>query len=261
MDLNLEGKRAVVCGSTQGIGKASAIELALLGASVTLIARNETKLVAVMGELKTSAGQHHNYLVADFDFPDELKKVVSNFAATHIAHILVNNTGGPGAGSAIDASIDEYLKAFQSHLVCNQILVQALVKGMQEQKYGRIINIISTSVKTPIQGLGVSNTIRGAVANWSKTLSVELAPFGITVNNVLPGATMTQRIEAVLQEKVKKTGKSFEDLMREMVAEIPARRISEPHEVAAAVAFLASPAASYINGINIPVDGGRTKSL
>ena len=261
MDLNLEGKRAVVCGSTQGIGKASALELALLGASVTLIARNETKLAAVMGELKTSAQQHHNYLVADFDFPDELKKVVSNFAVAHIAHILVNNTGGPRAGSAIDASVEEYLKAFQSHLVCNQILVQALVNGMKEQKYGRIINIISTSVKTPIQGLGVSNTIRGAVANWSKTLSVELAPFGITVNNVLPGATMTQRIESVLQEKAKKTGKSLEDLKREMIAEIPARRISEPHEVAAAVAFLASPAASYINGVNIPVDGGRTKSL
>ena len=261
MDLNLEGKRAVVCGSTQGIGKASAIELALLGASVTLIARNETKLAAVMGELKTSARQHHNYLVADFDFPNELKKVVSNFAGAHIAHILVNNTGGPRAGSAIDASVEEYLKAFESHLVCNQILVQALVNGMKEQKYGRIINIISTSVKTPIQGLGVSNTIRGAVANWSKTLSVELAPFGITVNNVLPGASMTQRIESVLQEKANKTGKSLEDLKREMIAEIPARRISEPHEVAAAVAFLASPAASYINGINIPVDGGRTKSL
>src|SRR5688572_21722891 len=155
MDLNLEGKRAVVCGSTQGIGKATAIELALLGASVTLIARNETKLAAVMGELKTSAQQKHNYLVADFDFPNELKTVVSNYASTHVAHILVNNTGGPPAGLAIDAPIDEYIKAFQSHLICNHILVQALVNGMKEQKYGRIINIISTSVKTPIQGLGV----------------------------------------------------------------------------------------------------------
>jgi len=261
MDLNLEGKRAVICGSTQGIGKASAFELALLGASVTLIARNEKKLVEVMGELKTSGRQQHNYLVADFDFPKDLKKVVSHFASTHVSHILVNNTGGPPAGLAIDAPVEEYLKAFQSHLVCNQILVQAFVPGMKEQKYGRIINIISTSVKTPIQGLGVSNTIRGAVANWSKTLSVELGPFGITVNNVLPGASMTQRIESVLQEKSNKTGKSLEELKREMILEIPARRISEPHEVAAAVAFLASPAASYINGINIPVDGGRTKSL
>jgi 3-oxoacyl-[acyl-carrier protein] reductase len=261
MDLNLEGKRAVVCGSTQGLGKASAIELALLGASVTLIARNETKLVSVMGELKTSPQQKHNYLVADFQFPEHLKKGLDDFVRTQIAHILVNNTGGPPAGQAIDASSDDYLKAFQSHLICNQILVQALVPGMKEQKFGRIINIISTSVKTPIQGLGVSNTIRGAVANWSKTLSVELAPFGITVNNVLPGAAMTQRLESVLQEKANKTGKKLEELKKEMIAEIPARRIAEPHEVAAAVAFLASPAAAYINGINIPVDGGRTKSL
>ena len=261
MDLNLEGKRAVVCGSTQGIGKASAIELAILGASVTLIARNETKLAAVLRELKISQQQQHNYLVADFERPNDLKKVIDDFASTETAHILVNNTGGPPAGQAIDASEDEYLKAFQSHLICNQILVQALVPGMKGQKFGRIINIISTSGKTPIRGLGVSNTIRGAVANWSKTLSVELAPFGITVNNVLPGATMTQRLESVLEEKGKKTGKSLEELKKEMIAEIPAARISEPHEVAAAVAFLASPAASYINGINIPVDGGRTKSL
>jgi 3-oxoacyl-[acyl-carrier protein] reductase len=261
MNLNLEGKRAVVCGSTQGIGKASAIELALLGASVTLIARNEKKLVATMNELKTSEKQQHDYLVADFDFPNEVENTAKNFAATQVVHILVNNTGGPPAGLAIEASVEQYLKAFRSHLICNQILAQALVPRMKEQRYGRIINIISTSVKAPIRGLGVSNTIRGAVANWSKTLSVELAPFGITVNNVLPGATMTQRIESVLQEKSNKTGKSLEELKKEMIAEIPAGRIAEPHEVAAAVAFLASPAASYINGINIPVDGGRTKSL
>ena len=261
MDLNLNGKRAVVCGSTQGIGKASAVELALLGASITLVARNESKLKSVIKELETSAGQTHDYLVADFEFPDVLKKIIDDFAARQVVHILVNNTGGPPAGLAIDALLDEYVKAFQSHLLCNHILVQALVPGMKKQQYGRIVNIISTSVKTPIKGLGVSNTIRGAVANWSKTLSVELAPFGITVNNVLPGASMTQRIESVLEEKARKSGRSIEELKREMISEIPAGRISEPHEVAAAVAFLASPAAGYINGINIPVDGGRTKSL
>ncbi|WP_276373297.1 SDR family oxidoreductase [Chryseolinea sp. H1M3-3] len=261
MDLNLEGKRAIVCGSTQGIGKASAIELALLGASVTLIARNESKLQSVIQELPTSPKQRHNFLVADFEKPDGLKGVVEEFSERNVIQILVNNTGGPPAGLAIDASIEDYLKAFKSHLICNQILVQAVVGGMKDQKYGRIINIISTSVKTPITGLGVSNTIRGAVANWSKTLSVELAPFGITVNNVLPGATMTQRLQSVLQQKAESTGSSFEELKNEMIAEIPAGRISEPNEVAAAVAFLASPAAGYINGINVPVDGGRTKSL
>lgn len=259
--MNLSGKSAVVCGSTQGIGKASALELALLGASVTLIARNESKLKDVVKELKTLSGQHHQYLVADFDSPESLKETVENFAGRYAVHILVNNTGGPPAGLAIDASTDEYLKAFRSHLICNQILVQAFVDGMKMHRYGRIINIISTSVKTPIRGLGVSNTIRGAVANWSKTLSVELAPFGITVNNVLPGATMTQRLQSVLEEKAEKTGKSFDELKSEMIAEIPAGRISEPQEVAAVVAFLASPAAGYINGINVPVDGGRTKSL
>lgn len=261
MDLNLQGKRAVVSGSTQGIGKAVAIELALLGADVTLIARNEVKLKTVISELNASSGQQHNYLVADFNFPDSLKKEIMAFALTHKAHILINNTGGPPAGLAIEGTLEDFMKAFTSHLLCNQVLVQALVPAMKEQKYGRIINIISTSVKAPIKGLGVSNTIRGAVANWSKTLSIELAPFGITVNNVLPGATMTQRLETVLQEKAEKTGKSLEELKLEMIAEIPAGRISEAYEVAAAVAFLATPAAAYVNGINVPVDGGRTKSL
>src|SRR5688572_24874501 len=255
MNLNLEGRRAVVCGSTQGIGKASAVELALLGASVTLIARNESKLLAVVGELSASAHQHHDFLVADFDAPEQVKAAIEPYARKNAVHILVNNTGGPPVGLAINASIEEYVKAFQSHLVCNQILVQALTPQMKKAGYGRIINIISTSVKAPIHGLGVSNTIRGAVANWAKTLSVELGPFGITVNNVLPGATMTHRLRSMLQEKADKTGKSFEELKHETVAEIPVGRISEPEEVAAAVAFLASPAAGYINGINVPVDG------
>lgn len=261
MDLNLEGKRAIVCGSSQGIGKAAALELALLGANVTLLARDEKALKNVVGGLDRGRGQDHNYLVADFSFPDQVKKVIDNYTANAVADILVNNTGGPPAGLAIDASLNEYMNAFTSHLLCNQILSQAVVPGMKEKKYGRIINIISTSVKTPIKGLGVSNTIRGAVANWAKTLSVELGPFGITVNNVLPGATMTQRLESVLREKAQQTGKTIEVLMHEMVADIPAGRISQAHEIAAAVAFLATPAAGYINGINIPVDGGRTKSL
>ena len=190
MDLNLQGKRAIVCGSTQGIGKASALELALLGASVTLIARNENALKKVVTELDSGQGQAHNYLVADFAFPDQLKKVIDDYIKSNVVEILVNNTGGPPAGLAIDAAPDEYLNAFRSHLLCNQILAQAVVWGMKEKKYGRIINIISTSVKTPIKGLGVSNTIRGAVANWAKTCQ-RIGPFGITVNNVLPGATMT----------------------------------------------------------------------
>lgn len=261
MNLDLNGKRALVCGSTQGIGKASAIELALLGASITLIARDESKLQSVVRELQVYSGQQHDYIMADFGQPDKLQEKVQTYVATHTVHILINNTGGPPAGPALDATPDEFVRAFSAHLLCNHLLTQAVVPGMRRDGYGRIINIISTSVKMPIKGLGVSNTTRGAVANWAKTLSVELAPFGITVNNVLPGATMTGRLEALIQSKAQKSGKSFEDATQEMMAEIPAGRISEPHEVAAAVAFLASPAAGYINGINVPVDGGRTGSL
>lgn len=261
MNLDLSGKRAVVCGSTQGIGKASAIELALLGAHVTLVARDEEKLKSIVQELQVYSGQLHDYLVADFGFPETLKEKIDAYASLNTVHILVNNTGGPAAGPAIDAPPEDFIKAFSSHLLCNQVLTQALVPGMKAAGYGRIINIISTSVKIPIKGLGVSNTIRGAVASWAKTLSVELGPYGITVNNVLPGATMTGRMESLLSGKAQRTGKSVEELQQEMIAEIPAGRIADAHEVAAAVAFLASPAAGYINGINIPVDGGRTGSL
>lgn len=261
MNLDLSGKRAVVCGSTQGIGKASAIELALLGAEVTLIARNEESLIATLKELPTPKGQRHGYLIADFDYPVRLKETITRFVQNHIVHILINNTGGPPAGQAIDASPEEFIKAFSSHLICNQIMAQAVVPGMKESGFGRIINIISTSVKVPLRGLGVSNTTRGAVANWAKTLSFELGSFGITVNNVLPGTTMTGRLDSIIRNKAEKTGKSYDEIKNEMIAEVPAVRISEPHEVAAAVAFLASPAAGYINGINVPVDGGRTGSL
>lgn len=261
MNLDLRGKRAVVGGSTQGIGKASAIELAQLGATVTLLSRNEEKLRAVLMELPTPANQTHDYLVADFNNPDQLKSAIQLFTKTNAVHILVNNTGGPPAGPAIDAAPEDFIRAFTSHLICNQILVQAAVGSMKQAAFGRIINIISTSVKVPLKGLGVSNTTRGAVANWAKTLSVELAPFGITVNNVLPGTTMTGRLDSLIKSKAEKSGKTYEEIKNEMIAEVPAGRISEPNEVAAAVAFLATPAAGYINGINVPVDGGRTGSL
>ncbi|MCW5910240.1 MAG: SDR family oxidoreductase [Cyclobacteriaceae bacterium] len=261
MNLNLEGKNALVCGSTQGIGRASAIELAAMGATVTLLARNESALQAVAKELSTPAGQKHNYLVADFAAPDMLKAVIQKFTISTPIHVLVNNTGGPSGGLAIDAQTEDFIKAFNNHLICNQILVQAVVPSMKEATFGRIINIISTSVKIPIKGLGVSNTIRGAVANWAKTLSVELAGYGITVNNVLPGSTLTGRLESIIHTNATRYGKTFEEAKLDMIKEIPAGRIAEAHEVAAAVAFLASPAAGYINGINLPVDGGRTGSL
>lgn len=261
MDLNLRGKRAVVCGSTQGIGKSAAMELALLGASITLVARNEEKLKRILLELSVKEGQKHDYIVADFNSSSDLKIKAETYAASNAVHILINNTGGPPAGQAIDARPEEFIQAFSNHLLCNQILAQTFVPGMKRAGYGRIINVISTSVKAPIKGLGVSNTIRGAVANWAKTLSLELGQFGITVNNVLPGTTMTGRLEFVMNETAKKSGKTMDEVKQDMIHQIPMGRISEPVEVGAVIAFLASPAAGYVNGINVPVDGGRTSSL
>lgn len=262
MNLDLTGKTAMVCGSTQGIGKASAIELALLGANCILVARNEESLKQAVKDLDVSKGQKHQYLAVDFQMPKILKEKVENHVATHgNVHILVNNTGGPPSGLIQNAKVDEFIQAFNNHLVCNHILVQALIEGMKKEQYGRIINIISTSVKMPLKNLGVSNTIRAAVANWSKTLSNELASYGITVNNVLPGATLTGRLNAIIENKSKNTGESLNEIKNEMESEIPLGRFAEPSEIANAVAFLASPAASYITGINVPVDGGRTGCL
>lgn len=262
MNLDLSGKNALVCGSTQGIGKAVALELATMGANVILLARNEDELKKVKAGLDHSKQQQHGHICADFTKPEELKMKAEQLVKERkTIHILINNTGGPPGGPAINAKAEEFIQTFSNHLLCNHILMQAVVEGMKQSKYGRIINIISTSVKQPLKGLGVSNTIRGAVANWAKTLSLELGSFGITVNNVLPGATQTQRLTSLLEAKAKKTGESVEELKKEMLREIPAGRFAEAAEVANAAAFLASPAAAYINGINIPVDGGRTGSL
>ena len=262
MNLDLTGKTAVVCGSTQGLGYASAVELALLGANVMLMARNEEKLQEAVKTLDYSKGQKHQWLVADFTDVNNVIAAINKFLDDgNTAQILVNNTGGPAGGTVLDATSDQFLQAFNDHLLCNHVLTKALVPGMKAAGFGRIINIISTSVKQPIQGLAVSNTIRGAVANWSKTLATELGPFGITVNNVLPGFTKTVRADYVIQKKAAETGKSEEDVMKVLVSEIPARRIGDPKEFGAAVAFLCSPAAAYINGINLPVDGGRLSCL
>ena len=262
MNLSLRDKSAIVCGSTQGIGKASALELARFGANVTLVARDEEKLKIMLPELDASQGQVHSYIAADFSKPAELKeKILLHLNNNPPVTILVNNTSGPPGGTAIDAKPEEFLQAFSNHLICNQMLVQCVAGGMKKCGYGRIINIISTSVKMPIKGLGVSNTVRGAVANWAKTLSTELAPFGITVNNVLPGATATARLQSLMEIRAKKAGTSLQEEQCDWLREIPAGRFALPDEIANAVAFLATPAASYINGINLPVDGGRTGCL
>lgn len=262
MNLDLSGKLALVGGASQGIGLASAIELSKLGASVTLLARDEERLDAALKKLDSGKGQKHSYLAVDYSEPSILREKVSGYLKNSgVVHILVNNTGGPPGGSIVTAKEEEFLLAFNQHLICNHILMKLVVDGMKEESYGRIINVISTSVKQPLKGLGVSNTIRAAVGNWSKTLANELGPFGITVNNVLPGATGTARLKGIIDAKAQKTGVPEFEVRKEMLHEIPAGRFAEPEEIAGAVAFLATPAASYINGVNLPVDGGRTSSL
>lgn len=261
MKLNLQNKNALVCGSTSGIGKASALALASEGITVTLVARNEEKLKTVLNQLAVKNGQQHDYIKANFSEPHRLKQKISKATENKTYHILLNNTGGPPAGNIVEANTEEFEKAIQQHLICNHLLMQAVVPGMKKEGYGRIINIISTSVKQPLDGLGVSNTIRAAVGNWSKTLANELGEFAITVNNILPGATATDRLEDIIKEKADKNGISQKEAAEQIKANIPAKRFGKPSELADAVVFLAGETGSYINGINLPVDGGRTKSL
>ena len=262
MDLDLTGKHALVCGGSQGIGLATAQALAELGADVTLLARREEKLRALATQLpRPQSGQAHGWLAADAADTDALRSQVEALVAGRPVHILVNNSGGPPPGPIHGTELAAFEAAYRQHLLANHVLAEAVIPGMERDGWGRIVNVISTSVKEPIAGLGVSNTTRWAVASWAKTLASELAARGITVNNVLPGSTQTPRIEQIIQTTASKTGRSVDDVLADMVAAIPMRRFAKPEETAAAIAFLCSPAAAYITGINLPVDGGRTRSL
>ncbi len=261
MNLSLEGKYAIICGSTQGIGLAIAEELALLGANCTLMARNEEALKSAVHNLDIALRQQHGYLIADFSKPDEVRKVIDTHLSKNPVHILINNTGGPPGGPITEATEEAFLNTFNQHLICNHIIAKASIPSMKKEGYGRIINIISTSVKIPLRNLGVSNTVRGAVASWAKTMANELGQFNITVNNVLPGFTRTQRLDAIVANVAVNKKVTTSDVENEMQQEIPMKRFGEATEIAAVAAFLASPAASYVNGVSIPVDGGRTGSI
>ena len=263
MNLNLSNKNALVGGSSKGIGRAVAVEMAALGANVTLIARSADKLAVVLATLDTSKGQKHDFLVLDYSNAEKVQQTVANYMKDNdkTFHILINNTGGPASGLITEAKVSEFLQAYNNHLVCSHLLSQTVLENMKTANYGRIINIISTSVKAPIDNLGVSNTTRWAMAGWAKTWSNEVGKFGITVNNVLPGFTNTNRLKTLITSKAEVQGKTEEQIADVMKSSVPANRFGEAYEVANAVAFLCSPAASYINGINLPVDGGRTASL
>lgn len=261
MDLNLSGKHALVCGASEGIGRATAHELALLGADVTVLARRADVLQQVVAALPCNGAQQHGWIAVDMARTDTLRAQVDALAAARPVHILVNNTGGPPGGPAHNADTAAFLGAFNKHLVANHTIVQALLPGMRIAGWGRIVNVISTSVKEPIAGLGVSNTIRGAVASWAKTLSRELAPAGITVNNVLPGYTETGRIAQIIDERARASGQSQDSIADGMRKAVPAGRFAQPGEIGGVIAFLCSPAAAYINGVSLAVDGGRMQSI
>ncbi len=262
MDRVLLGRRALVGGASQGIGKACAVELAKLGAGVTLVARTESVLQEILPLLDSSVGQKHHYLCLDYGLPEEVRKAVAQHVRiTGPIHILVNNTGGPTSGPLLDAAPEDFLTTFNQHVICNQLLVQVLVPGMKEAGYGRIINITSVAVKEPIVGLGLSNTVRAGVVSWAKTLSRELGPYGITINNVLPGYTDTERLREVIGARARQSNVTPQQMAEQFRSTIPLGRFARPEEIAAGVAFLASPAAAYITGINLPIDGGRLQSL
>ncbi len=261
MDLNLSGKHALVCGASEGIGRAAAIELARLGADVTLLARREDALLQALSALPDNGRQRHGFVRVDIAETAMLRDIVEELARERPLHILVNNTGGPPGGAAHAAGIEAYLDAFNKHLVANQTLVQALLPGMRAARWGRIVNVISTSVYEPIPNLGVSNTIRGAVASWAKTLSRELGGDGITVNNVLPGYTRTQRLDQILADRSKASGKGEDEIAKGMLATVPVGRFAEPHEIGGVIAFLCTNAAAYVNGQSLAVDGGRMQSI
>lgn len=261
MDLNLIGKHALVCGASEGIGRATAHELALLGCDVTVLSRRAPALAAVADGLPRSGAQAHGWIAADVADAAALGAQVEALAAGKPVHILINNTGGPPGGPAHAAADSAYLDAFARHLIANQTLVRAVLPGMRSAQWGRVVNVISTSVKEPIAGLGVSNTIRGAVASWAKTLSRELGGDGITVNNVLPGYTRTARIEQIIGDRARTTGQSEDAVIEAMRKTVPANRFAEASEIAACIAFLCSPAAGYVNGVSLAVDGGRMQSI
>lgn len=256
--MSLRGRRALICGASRGIGRAVAEALAADGARVVALARDPARLDALLAGLP---GQGHRMLALDLNDPEALRGGIEAALAEGPIHILLNNSSGPAPGPILGAAEAALMTTFQQQLLAAHRLVQLVVPGMRQAGWGRVINIISTSVKEPIRGLGVSNTIRGAVASWAKTLATELAADGITVNNVLPGYTRTDRLTEIIGERARRTGETTEAVEAALQAHVPMGRFADPAEIAAAVAFLASPLAGYVTGINLPVDGGRTQSL
>jgi 3-oxoacyl-[acyl-carrier protein] reductase len=255
----LAGKLALVCGASQGMGLASAKLLSEQGLGIIGVARNKNKLEESFLQLSPQA--KHYCLTVDFSDLNSVRELIEELTRLKLQpEILVNNSGGPRPCTATSASPEAYLKAFTQHLIANSILSQALIPAMRDKNYGRIINIVSIAAKVPSDNLASSNTVRAAVLNWAKTLSNELAPLGITVNNVLPGYTETERLKEVLDARARTQNTEIKNIEEKILSKIPMKRFARAEEIAAAVVFLASPAASYITGISLAVDGGYIPS-
>jgi 3-oxoacyl-[acyl-carrier protein] reductase len=260
MNINLQDKTALVCGASKGIGKAIAVQLASAGANVIIVARDIKELKNVHSQLGGLGS--HNYITADLQNPDlAVASIFSQLPSRDGVDILINNTGGPPSGSLIKNNSEDFYLAIQRHLFASHQLVQEVTPGMKSRNWGRIINIISVSVRQPIPNLGVSNTVRGAMASWAKTLAGELGPHCITVNNILPGQTATDRLYYLIEGIANTSGKSVQTVEQEMMEQIPVGRFAKPEEMGYLATFLASDFAAFINGVSIPVDGGFLKSI
>lgn len=261
MKISLKNRKALIGGSTSGIGKAIALQLAASGASVTLMARNEEKLKTQISELPTNENQHHQYLVVDFnDFP-AYQKIISDFFKNTSVDILVNNTQGPTAGGAMEKSIADYQQAFDLLFKTVAYTTELALQQMIKNKWGRIINVASVSVKEPLAYLALSNTIRAAVTTWAKTLATDVAQHQITVNNILTGYFDTERIHSLNETKAQQMGISINEVKSALENQVPMKRIGDPKEYGYLATFLASDQAAYLTGTNIPLDGGLLKSL
>jgi 3-oxoacyl-[acyl-carrier protein] reductase len=261
MEISLKGKRALVGGSSRGLGKAIAIQLAQCGAEVTLMARDENRLNLALAELPANAGQRHNYLVVDFVNFELFKSTMANWFVNHQVDILINNTNGPAAGGVLDKTVDDYQQSFDLLFKTVCFTTLEALRGMRAKNYGRVINLSSFTVKEPLQNLVLSNSIRNAVINWAKTLAREVAPVGITVNNILTGYFDTERLNEINRVQSENKGISLELYKEKMKAEIPAGRFGTPEEFGHLVAFLSSEFSSYITGTNISIDGGLLRSV
>lgn len=261
-NFQLFGKKALVLGGSQGLGFAVAKALASAGATVIIASRNEAKLANAVKALSCKENQHHDFLVIDTtQLVNSKKSIIQLLDKVNGIDILINNTGGPAPKSILSTSLEDLQEGFTSHLLHAHQTSLLLLPHMQKNGFGRIVNILSTSIKEPIDLLGVSNSIRAAVANWAKTLSREVAKEGVTVNNILPGYTDTERVGVIFEKRAKEQSVAVETIKADLEKTIPVGRMGKVEEFAAAVLFLCTPAASYINGVNLPVDGGAIRSL